>query len=142
MARTGQSAALDSGKRKRRNFTEIDSNGTGRINGVELVEIEPDFTVAKPQDHILVMNGVLLDRPQYDLINQLIREAFQPSRDIYGLRFHSVGGFIQNAVQEKIERMFVDYEALGKIYQRHLQRDHQLYHHHVRGVNDELFSDE
>jgi len=114
---------------------------TKYVDGVELIELElKNFFVPKPSEFVLIRSYVLFDRVWYDLLNRLIKEGYEPSETIC-MGFSSLTGFIDMAVREKLERIFADKTGLGKLYQKHLQKDFRLTHYHIEKLNDELWEE-
>lgn len=122
-----------------RKKSQVLKQETKTVDNVELIELEPKFSVANPNDYVALRVYVLLDRQWYNLINNLVMEEFRPSDRLYGMFFSSMQSFIDSAIFEKQERTFVDYKGLGKLYQKQLQDKFQPTHHRIEGVNEHLW---
>ena len=107
-------------------------------NGMELIQLEPKMYFPDATGHVAIRTTIVMGRPWLDLITQLIHEGYV-NKERSMEEFYSLGDFISAAVKEKLERVFMDTEALGVLYQKRLQKDHKPIHYHFKGINDGLW---
>lgn len=110
------------------------------INEIEVLDVKHErFGAGSPNSMIILENRVIIDRNWLEVVEQLTKAGYVDSTR--NRQISSVTSFIQAAVDEKLERMFADYEGLGKIFAAQLQQQFGLCHSRIEGVNDSSFTE-